>query len=95
MIWVVVSLMLSFSFCMSFGLVSGRTLSPAVGVEDVKFQCRLFLLVQALIFGVRVASLVVYKVQTACTFLDDSLAWTLEVRAMEYERAGVAGRRRE
>ena len=52
-------LLLKFSFCMSFGLVRGwslRRLSSGIGGLDAQFQCRLFRLVQALIFGVRVGS---------------------------------------
>ena len=39
---------------MSFGLVRGsrwRRLTLVIFVQGVQFQCRLFLLVQALIFG--------------------------------------------
>ena len=46
----VVSLMLSCSFFMNFGLARGcllRRLLLATSAQDVKFQCRLFLLVQA------------------------------------------------
>ena len=52
-----VSHSLSYLFCMSFGLVNGfllRKLFLSVGGSGVQFQCRLFLLVQALIFGVLV-----------------------------------------
>ena len=52
-----VSHLLNYSFCMSFGLVSVfllRKLFLSIGELDVQFQCRLFRLVQALIFGVLV-----------------------------------------
>ena len=47
-------------FCMSFGLVRGssmKKLSHGIVDLDAQFQCRLFLLVQTLIFGVLVDSL--------------------------------------
>ena len=49
-----------FSFEMSIGLVKGwswKRPSPGIGGLDAQFQCRLFRLVQALIFGVRVGFL--------------------------------------
>ena len=49
-----VFLMLSFSSCMNFGLVRGSLLRRLLLVilgPGAQFQCRLFLLVQALIFG--------------------------------------------
>ena len=55
-----VSPMWSYSFCMSFGLVKGwnwkRLFLDTAGLV-AQFQCRLFLLVQALIFGVLVGIL--------------------------------------
>ena len=45
------------SYCMSYGLVRDfvlKVLFLGIGGLDVQFQCRLFLLVQALIFGVPV-----------------------------------------
>ena len=50
----VVFLLWSCSFCMSYGLVRGwiwRKLFPGTVGQVAQFQCRLFLLVQALIFG--------------------------------------------
>ena len=47
-------LLLTFSFCMSFGLVRDwfwKRPSPGIGCLDARFQCRLFSSVQALIFG--------------------------------------------
>ena len=49
--------LLSCSFCMSSGLVNDfvlKVLFLGIGGLDVQFQCRLFLLVKALIFGVPV-----------------------------------------
>ena len=49
------------SFSMSFGLVRGslwRRLTLVIFVQDAQFQCRLFRLVQALIFGAPVVLLV-------------------------------------
>ena len=49
-----VSLLLRCLFCMNCGLVRDfvlRVLFLGIGGLDVQFQCRLFLLVQALIFG--------------------------------------------
>ena len=57
----VVSLMLSCSSFMSYGLVRGclwRRLILDIFDQGVQFQCRLFHSVQALIFGVPVVSLV-------------------------------------
>ena len=57
----VVFLMLSCSFSMNFGLErdwSSRRLILGIFGMGVQFQCRLFLLVQALIFGVPVVLLV-------------------------------------
>ena len=54
-------LMLSCSFFMSFGLVRGslwRRLLRVIFGQGIQFQCRLFLLVQALIFGAHAVSLV-------------------------------------
>ena len=54
-------LMLNCSFYMNFGLVRGflwRRLTLVIFDPGVQFQCRLFLLVQALIFGVPVVSVV-------------------------------------
>ena len=65
----VVSLMLSCSFFMSFGLVKGclwRRLILVTSAQDVKFQCRLFHLVQALVFGVLVVLLVLLCGLFAC-----------------------------
>ena len=53
--------MWSCSFCMSFGRVRGfswRRLFPGIVDLVAQFQCRLFLLVQALIFGVPAGLLV-------------------------------------
>ena len=58
---VVVFLMWNCSFFVSFGLVRGclwRGLLLVILDQGVQFQCRLFLLVQALIFGVPVVSFV-------------------------------------
>ena len=53
-------LMLSCSFFMSFGLVRGslswKRLNLAIVDQGVQFQCRLFCLVQAFIFGAPVVS---------------------------------------
>ena len=63
-VWIlglVVFLMWNCSFFMNFGLERGCLLKRLILVisgEGVQFQCRLFLLVEALIFGVPVASLV-------------------------------------
>ena len=63
-IWIlglVVFPMWNCSFYMSFGLVRGsswRRLTLVIFVQGAQFQCRLFLLVQALIFGVPVVLLV-------------------------------------
>ena len=57
----VVFLMLNFLFYTNFGLVRGWFLRrPILGIfgQGVQFQCRLFLLVQALIFGAPVVLLV-------------------------------------
>ena len=57
----VVFLMWSCSSCTSFGLVRDfpwKKLTLAIFVQDAQFQCRLFLLVQALIFGALVVLLV-------------------------------------
>ena len=54
------SLLSKFLFCMSFGLWRGLFLKKvfsAIEDQDAQFQCRLFLLVQALIFGAHVGSL--------------------------------------
>ena len=56
-----VSLMLNFLFSMNFGLERGslwKRLSLGIFVLSVQFQCRLFLLVQALIFCAHVVLLV-------------------------------------
>ena len=53
------------SFCMSCGLVKDfvlRVLFLGIGGLDVQFQCRLFLLVQALIFGAPVGFLELFFV---------------------------------
>ena len=53
--------MWSYSFCMSLGLAKGWNRKRLfLGIEDLvaQFHCRLFLLVQALIFGVPVGLLV-------------------------------------
>ena len=60
-----VSHLLNYLFCMSFGLVSGfllRKLFLGIGELDVQFQCRLFRLFQALIFGVLVGFLELFFV---------------------------------
>ena len=63
-VWTLVSvvfLMWSCLLCMSFGLVRDflwKKLTLAIFVQGAQFQCRLFLLVQALIFGARVGLLV-------------------------------------
>ena len=63
-VWILVSVvfpMWSCSFFMSFGLVRGclwKRLSFGIFVLRAQFQCRLFLLVQALIFGGHVVLLV-------------------------------------
>ena len=57
------------SFFMSFGLVRGspwRRLTLVIFVQGAHFQCRLFLLVQALIFGVHVVLLVLLCGLFAC-----------------------------
>ena len=64
-----VSHSLNYLFCMSFGLVSGfllRKLFLGFGELDVQFQCRLFRLVQALIFGVLVGFLEPFFVPFLC-----------------------------
>ena len=61
--------MLSCSFFMSFGLVRGCLLKRLILVtsaQDAQFQCRLFRLVQALIFGVHVVLLVLLCGLFAC-----------------------------
>ena len=53
--------MLNYLFFMSFGLVRGflwKKLVLGIFVQGAQFQCRLFLLVQALIFGAPVVLLV-------------------------------------
>ena len=60
-LWLVVFLMWNCSLFMSFGLARGslwRKLILVVFDKRVQFQCRLFLLVQALIFGAPVVLLV-------------------------------------
>ena len=57
----VVFLIWSFLSYMSFGLVRGslwKKLALVTSGKGVQFQCRLFLLVQALLFGARVVLLV-------------------------------------
>ena len=61
--------MLNYSFFMSFGLgrgCLGRRLILVTFVQDAQFQCRLFRLVQALIFGVHVVLLVLLCGLFAC-----------------------------
>ena len=61
--------LLKCSFCMSCGLVKDfvlRVLFLGIGGLDVQFQCRLFLLVQALIFGAPVGFLEPSFVHCVC-----------------------------
>ena len=65
----VVSLSLNCLFFMSFGLVRGCLLKRLILVtsaQDAQFQCRLFRLVQTLIFGVHVVLLVLLCGLFAC-----------------------------